>query len=45
MVLKKQGEVFDIWRKTGVSMTKVNVYGKECGTWNKDDGGELWERI
>lgn len=22
----------DIWRKTGMIMTRFNVYGKECGT-------------
>lgn len=26
-------------------MTRVKVYGKECDTGNRDEGGEPWERI
>lgn len=28
--------------KKGMSMTRVHVYGKECGTGKGDEGGERW---
>lgn len=42
---KKWGKYFDIWRKTGVGMIRVNVYGKECGTGNRAEGDEPQDRI